>query len=115
MRAAWLMISFSFRVHILGRLFKPEDATAKRPYFHLDKDKIVLDICRETVEGRSSESAREKADGNVLDELIVQTYSVTNICDDASLIHLLKITFANWVLVDELAEHSRTSAKNLYK
>lgn len=52
-------------------------------YFHLDKDKIVLAICRETVEDRSSESAREKADSNVLDELIVQIYSVTNIYDEA--------------------------------
>jgi len=46
--------AFSFRVYILTR------AEATMPYFHLDKDKIVLDICRETVESRSSESAREK-------------------------------------------------------
>lgn len=47
------------RVH--PRAYSSRSYDGETPYFHSDKDKIVLDICRKTVEGRSSESAREKS------------------------------------------------------
>lgn len=96
------------RVH--PRVYSSRSYDGEAPYFHLDKNKIVLDICRETVEDHSSESAREKADSSILDELIAQTHSVTNIRGngDAILIHFQRWIFARWIFVNELREHSFT-------